>query len=240
VDLVGVRPEDGAVEVGSGLGTLTRAIGRVARRTVALEVDRGLVEYLREQDLPASVEIRHLDALKADLPAIAREIGPPVVLLGNLPYRIAGRLLGSLLGPGIPFRRLGLMLQSEVADRVLSLPGSPGYGALSVWASLWTVPERALALGPEAFEPRPRVRSAFVLFDPIPGPEIADVQLLRRLVRASFQQRRKMLRTALRRTEPAILDACAQAGLDPTLRAEKLSPEEFVRLANALSEEGPA
>jgi 16S rRNA (adenine1518-N6/adenine1519-N6)-dimethyltransferase len=109
-----------------------------------------------------------------------------------------------------------------------------------VWASLWTVPERALDLGPEAFEPRPRVRSAFVVFDPIPGPEIADVQLLRRVVRASFQQRRKMLRTALRRTTPAILEACEKTGVDPTLRAERLSPEEFVRIANALSGELPA
>ncbi len=230
----GLRPEDGAVEIGPGLGDLTRAIAAVARRTIALEVDHGLVRVLHEEGLPESVEVRQADALRADLGAIVLEIGAPVMLLGNLPYSIGGRLLGSLLGPRNPFRRMALMLQAEVADRVLAAPGSRRYGVLSVWTSLWAQASLDLELGPEAFEPRPRVRSAVVLFDPIEGPSIEDVPLLRRLVRGAFQHRRKSLRAALRGGFPGIQGALERAGIDPMLRAEALDATGFVRLANTL------
>ncbi len=233
--MVGLRPEDAAVEIGPGLGDLTRAIARTARRTVALEVDRGLVELLREEGLPESVELRHADALRTDLGSIARELSPPVVLLGNLPYGIAGRLLGSLLAPRNPFRRMGLMVQAEVADRILAEPRSRRYGVLSVWASLWTQASVGLKLGPEVFEPRPRVRSALVLFDPVPGPPVEDVPLLRRLIREAFQRRRKMLRAALRGVYSGIDEAMNEAEIDPTRRPEALEPGDFVRLANALA-----
>jgi uncharacterized protein (TIGR02266 family) len=151
---------------------------------IALEIDRGLVRWLGEQPLGERVEIRHQDALRADLGGIARELGPPVVLLGNLPYRIAGRLLGALLGPRNPFRRWGLMLQSEVADRVLAEPGTSDYGPLAVWARLWVRKRRVVELGPSEFEPRPRVRSTFLVLDPAPDPlHVDDVALLRRVVR---------------------------------------------------------
>ena len=115
------------------LGQLTRAIAGGARRTLALEVDHGLVGAARRGgDLPATVEVRHADALEADFSALVRELGAPVVLVGNLPYTIAGRLLGALLVPNNPFRRMGFMLQREVADRVLAAPDSENYGTLSV------------------------------------------------------------------------------------------------------------
>jgi 16S rRNA (adenine1518-N6/adenine1519-N6)-dimethyltransferase len=130
------------------------------------------------------------------------------------------------------------MLQAEVADRVLSEPQTRRYGVLSVWTSLWTRARIGLELGPEAFEPRPRVRSAFVLFDPIPGPPIEDVPLLRRLVRQAFQHRRKTLRAALRGVMPSIEVALGMAEIEPQRRPESLAPEEFVRLANALASRG--
>jgi 16S rRNA (adenine1518-N6/adenine1519-N6)-dimethyltransferase len=232
--VVGLQPEDAAVEIGPGLGDLTRAIAATARRTVALEVDRGLVALLREEGLPDSVELRHADALRADLGSLARELGPPVTLLGNLPYAIAGRLLGSLLAPRNPFRRMGLMVQAEVADRILAEPHTRRYGVLSVWASLWTQSRVGLELGPEVFEPRPRVRSTLLVMDPIAGPPIQNVPLLRRLVREAFQRRRKMLRAALRGVDSGIDEAMRAAEIDPTRRPEALAPEEFVRLANAL------
>jgi 16S rRNA (adenine1518-N6/adenine1519-N6)-dimethyltransferase len=235
VRLSGLGPEDTALEIGPGLGILTREIARVARRTIALEVDRGLVELLLGEDLPASVEIRHQDALRADLAAIARELAPPRVLLGNLPYRIAGRLLGGLLAPGSLFRRWALMLQAEVADRVLAEPGMSAYGPLAVWARIWTQTSRVLELGPAQFEPRPRVRSSFVLFDPIPDPPaVADPALLRQVVRSAFQHRRKTLRAALRGRVPGAEAALEGAGIDPGRRGETLSPEEFLRLADAV------
>ena len=235
VACVGIEAADAAVEIGPGLGDLTRAIAKRARRTVALEVDRGLVALLREDGLPASVDVRHEDALRSDLGGIARELGEPVVLVGNLPYSISGRFLGTLLGPRNAFRRWGFMLQAEVAERLVAAPGEPGYGPPAVAARLWTRAERVLELGPDSFTPRPQVRSAFLVFDPAPTtPEISDVPTLRELVRSAFQHRRKTLRAALRRRVPGADDALAAVGIDPQRRGETLDEHEFAALANAL------
>ncbi len=241
VELVGLTPQDAAVEIGPGLGDLTRPIARVARRTVAIEVDRGLVALLRGSGLPARVELRHADALRVDLAAIARELGPPVVLLGNLPYRIAGRLVAALCVPDSPFRRLGLMIQAEVADRVLAKPGTPAYGPLAVWVRLWTEARRMLAVGPDEFVPRPKVRSTFVVLDPRPqSVRVADLGLLREVVRCAFQHRRKTLRGALRGRVPGAEAGLQAAGIDPGRRGETLSELEFVALADAICREDRA
>ena len=206
------------------MGQLTRPLAERARCTVAIEIDRGLVELLRESRFPGSVELLHADALKADLGGIARRLGPPIVLLGNLPYRISGRLLAALLSPNNPFRRWGFMLQREVADRLLAEPGLSAYGTLSVWARLFSRAERVLDLGAAEFEPRPRVRSSFVVFEPpLNGFGIENLPLLRRTVRAAFQQRRKTLRRALRDTAPGVESALSRAGIDPLRRGETLS-----------------
>ena len=237
VGLVDLKPEDAVIEIGPGLGDLTRAIASTARRTVAIEVDRGLVALLRESGLPESVELRHADALRVDLGALAREIGPPVVLLGNLPYRIAGRLLAAVCVPDSPFRRLGLMIQAEMADRVLAQPGTPAYGPLAVWARLWTEARRMLALGPHEFVPRPKVRSTFVVIDPRPETvPVRDVGLLRAVVRCSFQHRRKTLRGALRGRIPGAEAGLRAAGIDPGRRGETLTELEFVKLADDITE----
>ncbi len=234
-----MTPEDAAIEVGPGLGQLTRPIARVARRTVAIEVDRGLVEALRARGLPPSVELLHEDVLRADLGGIVRSLGPPVVLLGNLPYAISGRLLGALLGPRNPFRRWGVMVQREVAARVLAEPGTREYGPLAVWARIWARPRRALDLEPGAFEPRPRVWSTFLVVDPAPnGAEIADLAGLRRVVRTAFQHRRKTLRGALRGRVAGADHALREVGIDPQRRPETLSEREFVELANAIAASG--
>jgi 16S rRNA (adenine1518-N6/adenine1519-N6)-dimethyltransferase len=236
VNKLGLEPGDAAVEIGPGLGDLTRAIAGVARRTVALEVDRGLVSLLAEAELPASVEVRHEDAMDADLGGLARELGQPVVLIGNLPYSMAGRFLGTLLGPRNPFRRWGFMVQSEVGERLTASPGGPGYGPLAVWAGLWTEARTVLELGPDAFVPRPRVRSSFLVFDPAPEPpEIRDLRVLREVVRAAFQHRRKTLRAALRGRVEGAEHALEAIGVDPQRRGETLSQLEFVRLANEIA-----
>ncbi|MFQ5514669.1 MAG: tRNA (adenosine(37)-N6)-threonylcarbamoyltransferase complex transferase subunit TsaD [Myxococcota bacterium] len=237
VECCGLTPQDAVIEVGPGLGDLTRAIARVARRVLAIELDHGLVGLLRGSPLPAHVEVRPGDILRVDLPALVRELAPPVVLLGNLPYRIAGRLLARLCRPACPFRRLGLMIQAEVADRVLARPGTPCYGTLSVWARLWMRAERVLTLGPAEFVPRPKVTSAWVVLEPREGPEIRDLALLERVVRAAFQQRRKTLRAALRRSVPGAEQGLLTAGVDPGRRGETLTEQEFVRLANAIDSE---
>ncbi len=236
VEKLGLLPEDGAVEIGPGLGDLTRVIAGVARRTIALEIDRGLVALLAGAGLPASVEVRHQDALEADLGGLARELGAPVVLVGNLPYSMAGRFLGALLGPRNPFRRWGFMLQSEVGERLTASPGGSGYGPLAVWARLWTETRRVLELGPEAFVPRPRVRSSFLIFDPAPAPpRIEDLRVLREVVRTAFQHRRKTLRAALRGRVAGAEAALEAVGIDSQRRGETLSELEFVRLANQIA-----
>jgi 16S rRNA (adenine1518-N6/adenine1519-N6)-dimethyltransferase len=130
------------------------------------------------------------------------------------------------------------MIQSEVADRVLAAPGTSSYGTLSVWARLWTRARRVLDLGPEDFVPRPKVRSAFVVFDPrIDGPEIENLRLLEQIVRCAFQHRRKTLRGALRGRVPGAERGLAAAGIDSRRRGETLSELEFVHLANAVCRE---
>lgn len=236
MDLVGLEPADAVIEIGPGLGELTRPIAARARRTLALEVDWGLVRALAEAELPESVEVRQCDALRADLGGLCRELGPPVVLLGNLPYRISGRLLGALLGPNNPFRRWGFMLQAEVAQRLLAAPGESAYGTLSVWARLFSQARPVLQLGPGDFVPRPKVHSTFVLFDPAPpGPAIQSLPVLRHVVREAFRYRRKMLRRALRGELPEAEAALERAGIDPRRRGETLSEAEFVELANAVA-----
>jgi 16S rRNA (adenine1518-N6/adenine1519-N6)-dimethyltransferase len=239
VELSGLCAADAAIEIGPGLGRLTRPIAAVARRTVALELDRGLVELLAGEGLPPSVEIRHEDALRADLGGIARELGPPVVLLGNLPYSIAGRLLAALLSPRTPFRVWGLMMQREVAARVLAEPGTSDFGPLAVWTRLWSRARVALELGPAEFDPRPQVHSSFLLFEPAAPPyPIEDLGRLRRVVRTAFQHRRKTLRAALRGRVAGADSALRELGIDPQLRPEALSELDYVRLANAIAAQG--
>ena len=157
-------------------------------------------------------------------------------MLGNLPYSIAGRLLGELLQPGSPFRRIGCMLQRELADRILAEPGSAEYGTLSVYARLWFEGERLLELSREEFSPRPKVRSTFIALSPrATPPRVGDVAVLRRLVRAAFGQRRKQLRRALEREFPQAAAALAAAGIDPRRRGETLDEIEFAALADALA-----
>lgn len=237
VELTDIQADDAAVEVGPGLGDLTREIAQRARRVIALEIDSGLIQLLAEAELPPNVEVRHQDVLKADLGGISRELGSPTVLIGNLPYVIAGRFIGTLLGPRTPFRRWGFMLQSEVAERVIAEPNSPGYGPLAVWTRIWTQAEIVLELSPDEFVPKPKVRSSFVVFEPRPDPPaIADVSLLRELVRTSFQHRRKTLRAALRKRIPEIEAALEASGVDSQRRAETLDPDEFIKIVLELSQ----
>jgi 16S rRNA (adenine1518-N6/adenine1519-N6)-dimethyltransferase len=235
-----LRASDAALEIGPGMGQLTRALAAVARRTLALEVDHGLVALLAaDGKLPASVEVRLADALEADFPALVRELARPVVLVGNLPYSIAGRLLGELLVPETPFRRIGCMLQRELADRVLAAPASDDYGTLSVYSRLWFSGERLLELSREEFSPRPKVRSTFIALTPRPAPAaVDDVAVLRRLVRAAFGQRRKQLRGALEREFPRATEILTELRIDARRRGETLDESEFAALANALAAAG--
>jgi 16S rRNA (adenine1518-N6/adenine1519-N6)-dimethyltransferase len=250
VTLAGVEPGDSVIEIGTGLGLLTRALATRARRVVTLEVDAGLVRALRgERRLPANVELLHADVLRSDLAGVVAECAPPVRLVANLPYSISGPVLRRLLELRDALVDWSVMLQREVAGRLLAQPGTRAYGSLTVLHRLTAQVGRALTLEPGCFYPAPRVRSSFLRIRPLPEPrfEAEELAWLERVVRAAFSQRRKTLVNALRggALEPVpeaqalgrVLDGL---GIDRRVRGESLAPEQLLALARALAPQGRA
>jgi len=243
VDLAGVEAGDGVIEIGTGLGVLTRALARRAARVVTLEVDAGLVRALRaEAALPAHVELLHADVLRADLPALAASFAGPLRAVANLPYSISAPALRRLLDLRERLADWSVMLQREVARRLLGQPGTREYGSLGVLHRLAVQVEPRLELPPGCFYPVPRVRSSFVRIAPLAQARLAPGELPRieAFLRRAFGQRRKTLANALRGAAPpgAALRALARAGVDPRTRAEALAPERLLEVARALAAEG--
>lgn len=243
--LAGVEPGETVIEIGAGLGTLTQALAVRAARVVALEIDAGLVRALRAEGLLAgNVELLHADALTADLRAL---VSGPTRLIANLPYSVASPLLRRLLDLRDVLLDWSVMLQREVALRLLAAPGSRAWSSLSVLHALTVEIEKCAELAPGLFFPQPRVRSTFLRISPrrealLETGELAGVE---RVVRAGFGSRRKTLANALRgsRLEPALpppeLDALLRGlGIDPRARAESLAPERWLALARALAQAG--
>jgi 16S rRNA (adenine1518-N6/adenine1519-N6)-dimethyltransferase len=242
----GLAPGDRAIEIGAGLGVLTRALAARAARVVALEIDAGLVRALRaEGGLPAHVELRHVDALEVDLAALARELGGPVRVVANLPYAVASPLLRALLAARSALVDWSVMIQEEVADRLVAAPGSRDYGSFAVLHALAVRIERGRRLAPGCFHPAPRVRSRVLRITPRADSPLRvdargdELDRLERVVRAAFATRRKRLANALR-TDAALvagrdLEALlARLGLAPDARAEALAPETLLALSRAL------
>jgi 16S rRNA (adenine1518-N6/adenine1519-N6)-dimethyltransferase len=249
-DRAGVEPGDDVVEIGTGLGILTRALARRAGRVVTLEVDAGVVRALRaERSLPDNVELLHADALRVDLGGLLPP-GARARVVANLPYAIASPLLRRLLG--LRERLLGwaVMVQREVADRLCAAPGTRAYGSLTVLHLLTVRVQRVLELHPRCFYPVPRVASSFLRMTPLAAPLLESDELPRveAFVRAAFGHRRKTLVNALRASDPAapaarwealarILDAL---GIDARSRAEALAPERLLASARRLQAGQPA
>jgi 16S rRNA (adenine1518-N6/adenine1519-N6)-dimethyltransferase len=237
----GVGPDDSVIEVGAGLGILSRALARRARHVLAIEVDAGLVRALRAEDLlPANVALHHADALALDWPALVRERAATRVV-ANLPYAISAPILRVLLDLRGALRDWSVMIQRDVADRLLAAPGGRNYSSLSVLYQLCATLVRVRDLAPGLFFPAPNVRSTFVRATPRADSPLAAGELARveAVVRAAFGQRRKTLANALRGAglaEPGA--ACAAAGIDPRARAESLAPEAFLALARAFEASG--
>ncbi len=224
------------VEVGPGPGGLTRALlMNGAARVVAVERDERCLTALDEiaAHYPGRLEIISGDALKTDFAAIAGS--GPVKIVANLPYKIGTELLVRWLTvtEWPPFyQSMTLMFQREVAERIVARPGSDAYGRLGVLAGWRTEARIAFDVPPQAFTPPPKITSSVVHLVPRSAPLPADVRTLGRVTEAAFGQRRKMLRQSLKGIEGArLLEA---TGIDGTRRAETLSVEEFVALANAV------
>jgi 16S rRNA (adenine1518-N6/adenine1519-N6)-dimethyltransferase len=248
VTLAGVEPGDSVVEIGTGLGLLTRALAARARRVVTLEVDAGLVRALRAEGcLPDHVELLHADVLRSDLGRLVEDCAPPVRLVANLPYSISGPVLRRLLDLRYALVDWSVMLQREVAGRLLAAPGSRAYGSLTVLHHLVVEVAKLLALEPHCFFPKPKVRSTVLQMRPLAEPLLMREELswVERVVRAAFSQRRKTLVNALRGggLEPApdaetvvrVLDAL---GIERRARAESLDGEQLLAIARALAPSG--
>ncbi len=227
------------LEVGPGPGGLTRGLlAEGARRVVAIERDARCLPALAEiaAAYPGRLEVIEGDALAVDL---GGRLTPPVRIVSNLPYNVGTELLTRWLDPPAwpPFwESLTLMFQREVAERIVAKPGTKAYGRLSILAQWRTDARIVMDLPPEAFTPPPKVRSAVVRLDALPGPRFeADPKVLARVTAAAFNQRRKMLRASLRGIAPDIEEKLETAGIRPTDRAETVSIEKFCALARLVA-----
>lgn len=238
--LLALSPEDDILEIGPGLGFLTRRLVQVARRVWAVELDPMLVEWLRKSPLgshPALVLLQG-DILKVSIDPLLPEHG--VKLVANLPYNISTPVLFRLFELRSHFSFLVLMVQREVAERIAAFPGTKSYGTLSVWCQVHGQILEKVHVSPEAFFPRPKVKSTILKIGFYPKPLLPAEYLadLRGLVRAAFGQRRKTLSNALGgwlKNERGELEAFLRSeGIDPQRRGETLSVDEFIRLSRAL------
>jgi len=239
-----VAPEEVVLEIGPGLGALTRLLAESGAQVVGLELDRRLADYLTAafQGEPR-VRILCQDVLTYDFRALAREVGRSLKVVGNLPYQITSPLLFKLADEKEAVTRAVLMMQEEVARRLTAAPGGRDYGILSVLLQYHFHLERLFSLGPGNFYPPPQVESTVVRLTPRePDPAARNEELFRRLVRLAFGRRRKTLKNSLAaqarelgRAPRELLDLLEAAGIDPERRPETLSGAEFVRLSNLLS-----
>ena len=227
------------LEVGPGPGGLTRGLlAEGARRVVAVEKDTRCMAPLAEiaAAYPGRLEVLNADALELDW---AAHLTPPVKIAANLPYNVGTELLVRwLTPPDWPplWQSLTLMFQREVADRIVAGPGSKTYGRLAVLAQWRATAKIVLTLPPQAFTPPPKIHSAVVHLEALPEPRFeADPKVLNRVVAAGFNQRRKMLRAALKGVAPDIEDRIVAAGLKPTDRAEQVPVEGFCALAREVA-----
>jgi 16S rRNA (adenine1518-N6/adenine1519-N6)-dimethyltransferase len=236
-----LTPRDGILEVGAGIGTLTVALAPLVRAVLAIEVDRGLLTALTENiaSFP-NVHVAPGDVMRLDLPALLAGLPAPRKAVSNLPYNIASPLILSLLERSLGLTRLVFTVQREVAQRLVAVPGTKEYGALSVAVQYRAHPRVIARVPAGAFFPPPDVESAIIIVEPrdVPPVEVGDEQMFFQIVRASFAQRRKMLRNTLAAglaLAPTVIEAaCRAAGIDPARRGETLDLAAFATLSRAL------
>lgn len=243
VGLAGVGSGDTVLEIGTGLGLLTRALAARAKRVVSVEIDAGIVRALRaEAALPGNVELVHADALAVDLEELLAGAPGPVRVVANLPYAAASPLLRRLLDLRGLLADWSVMVQREMAERIAAAPGTRAYGSLAVIHAWCASVRRGLDLHPRCFHPVPRVRSRFLCLTPHPEALLAPGELgrLEPWLRGAFAHRRKTLRGALRTSAPAAADPgplLAELGVPERARPGELAPPAWLQLARRLADE---
>ena len=242
----GVTKDDFVVEIGPGIGTMTQYLCEAAGAVAAVEIDKNLIpilhDTLSEYD---NVEIINEDILKVDIAALAEEKndGKPIKVVANLPYYITTPIIMGLFESHVPIESITVMVQKEVADRMQCGPGTKDYGALSLAVQYYAKPEIVANVPPNCFMPRPSVGSAVIRLTRHEKPpvEVADEKLMFRLIRASFNQRRKTLVNGLKNasdlsfSKEQIEAAIEAIGQSLTIRGEALTLEQFAALSNQFS-----
>ncbi|MBI5098928.1 MAG: ribosomal RNA small subunit methyltransferase A [Nitrospirae bacterium] len=229
-----ITRDDTVVEIGPGLGTLTRFLALHAKKVIAIEIDKKLIGRLQEILSPHdNVEVIRADALKFPF----NDIQGNFKVVANIPYNITTPLLFRLLEFREKIMSMTLLMQKEVAKRIAASHGSKEYGVLSIGIQLYTKPVLEFSVSRKAFLPPPKVDSAVVHFEVSQAPffPVKDEEFFLKVVKTAFSQRRKTLTNSLK-TFKGIKDALRKTGLDPKLRPENLSIEDYVRLAEALEQ----
>ena len=236
-----VGREDVVLEVGPGLGEMTLALARHAKKVIAVEIDERLAAVLKQkvENYP-NVEVIKSDILKVDFKRSFKKEASPIKVVANLPYQISTPLLFRFIELREIFSTLTLMLQKEVAERMVASPGRKEYGPLSIFIQTFADVSIQFIIKPSAFFPRPKVESALVcmVWKKKPIIEMRDEEWFKRVVRACFGYRRKTLVNALKHSELAlprsVESRMEEIEIDPRRRPETLTIEEFVSLAEAL------
>lgn len=241
----GVTKEDFVLEIGPGIGTMTQYLCEHARAVAAVEIDKNLIpilaDTLSEYD---NVEVINDDILKVDINRLAEERngGKPIKVVANLPYYITTPIIMGLFESHVPIDSITIMVQKEVADRMQVGPGTKDYGALSLAVQYYAKPEIVANVPPNCFMPRPNVGSAVIRLTrhkEVPV-QVEDEKLMFRIIRASFNQRRKTLANGLNNapdiplSKEKIAEAIAELGVNPSIRGEALTLEEFAALSNII------
>ena len=247
IGAAGVTKEDMVLEIGPGIGTMTQYLAEAAGKVVAVEIDNNLIPILKETLADYdNITIINEDILKVDIKKLAEEYngGRPIKVVANLPYYITTPIIMGLFESNVPIDNITVMVQKEVADRMQVGPGSKDYGALSLAVQYYAEPYIVANVPPNCFIPRPNVGSAVIRLTrhkemPV---QVTDPKLMFRLIRASFNQRRKTLANGLKNspeldyTKEEIEAAIEALGRGASIRGEALTLEEFAKLADLLSE----
>ena len=245
IDAAGITKDDFVLEIGPGIGTMTQYLCENAREVAAVEIDRNLIpilaDTLKEYD---NEEVINEDIIKVDIGALAEEKngGRPIKVVANLPYYITTPIIMGLFESQVPIDSITIMVQKEVADRMQSGPGSKDYGALSLAVQYYAKPEIVANVPPNCFMPRPNVGSAVIRLTRHEKPpvDVEDEKLMFRLIRASFNQRRKTLANGLNNapdihlSKEAIQESILALGVPVNVRGEALTLEQFAALSNVI------
>ena len=240
-----ITKDDFVLEIGPGIGTMTQYLACAARKVVAVEIDKALIPILEDtlSDYDNARVINN-DVLKVDIAKLAEEEngGKPIKVVANLPYYITTPIIMGLFENHVPIKSITVMVQKEVADRMQVGPGTKDYGALSLAVQYYAKPYIVANVPPNCFMPRPKVGSAVIRLERYEEPpvKVKDEKLMFRIIRASFNQRRKTLANGLKNsaeldyTKEEIEAAIEALGRGGSIRGEALTLEEFAKLADFL------